>query len=92
MLKFSPGVVSEKDERTHSIEAGRNGCYGEKTKTMKLKLSGNSVRSQLETVIDGQRCSAPLKKGKKIYLAKNTVIQPGSLADIPIADLEGFAF
>jgi DNA-directed RNA polymerase subunit beta len=36
-------------------------------------------------------CGA-LKKGKKVYLAKNTPIQAGSLAPIPVADLEGLLF
>jgi DNA-directed RNA polymerase subunit beta len=81
----------EKDERTQSIEAAEMAAM-EKNKNDEIKIIGNSVRSQLETLLDGQQCSAPLKKGKKIYLAKNTVIQPGSLADIPIADLEGLLF
>ena len=81
----------EKDERTQSIEAAEMAAM-EKNKNDEIKIIGYSVRSQLEALLDGQTCSAPLKKGKKIYLAKNTVIQPGSLADIPIADLEGLLF
>ena len=81
----------EKDERTQSIEAAEMAAM-EKNKNDEIKIIGHSVRAQLEQLLDGQQCSAPLKKGKKIYLAKNTVIQPGSLADIPIADLEGLLF
>ena len=81
----------EKDERTQSIEAAEIATL-EKNKNDEIKIIGNSVRTQMESLLDGQQCSAPLKKGKKIYLAKNTVIQPGSLADIPVADLEGLFF
>ncbi len=81
----------EKDERTRSIESAEMAAM-EKNKNDEIKIISNSVRSQLETLLDGQTCSAPLKKGKKIYLAKHTVIQPGSLADIPVADLEGLLF
>ena len=81
----------EKDERTQSIEAAEMAAM-EKNKNDEIKIIGNSVRSQLETLLDGQVCSAPLKKGKKIYLVKNTAIGPGSLAEIPVADLEGLLF
>jgi len=81
----------EKDDRTQSIEAAEMAAM-EKNKNDEIKIIGNSVRSQLETLLDGQTCSAPLKKGKKIYLAKNTAIGPGSLAEIPVADLEGLLF
>ena len=39
-----------------------------------------------------RNAAAPLKKGKKVYLAKNAPIQAGSLAQIPVADLEGLLF
>jgi hypothetical protein len=40
------------------------------------------------------KCAAPLKKGKKDLLpkAKNTPIEAGSLAQVPVADLEGLLF
>ncbi len=81
----------EKDERTQSIEADEIAAM-EKNKNDEIKIIGSSVRSQLETLLNGQICSAPLKKGKKVYLAKNTAIEPGSLDDIPVADLEGLFF
>ena len=81
----------EKDERTQSIEAAEMAAM-EKNKNDEIKIIGKSVRSQLETLLNGQKCSAPLKKGKKIYLAKNTTIEQGRLAEIPVADLEGLLF
>jgi DNA-directed RNA polymerase subunit beta len=48
--------------------------------------------TQLEMLLDGHKCAAALKKGKKVYLAKNTPIEAGSLAQIPVADLEGLLF
>ena len=81
----------EKDERTRTIEAAEMAAM-EKNKNDEIKIIGQSVRSQLESVLDGQKCAAPLKKGKKIYLAKGVAIEPGSLAAIPVADLEGLLF
>ena len=81
----------DKDERTQTIEAAEMAAM-EKNKNDEIKIIGQSVRSQLETLLDGQKCLAPLKKGKKIYLAKNTPIEAGSLAQIPVADLEGLLF
>jgi DNA-directed RNA polymerase subunit beta len=81
----------EKDERTHTIESAEKADM-EKNKNDEIKIIGQSVRSQLEALLDGQKCAAPLKKEKKVYLAKNTAIKAGSLADIPVADLEGLLF
>ena len=81
----------EKDERTLSIEAAEMAAM-EKNKNDEIKIIGQSVRDQLEKLLDGQKCAAPLKKGKKIYLAKSTAIKAGSLADVPVAELEGLLF
>ncbi|BBO92571.1 DNA-directed RNA polymerase subunit beta [Desulfosarcina ovata] len=81
----------EKDERTLAIEAAEIAGM-EKNKNDEIKIIGQSVRSQLEKMLDGQQCAAPLKKGKRIYLNKNATIEAGSLAEIPVADLEGLFF
>ncbi len=81
----------EKDERTLAIEAAEMAAM-EKNKDDEIKIIGQSVRSQLETLLNGQKCSAPLKKGKKVYLAKNTPIEPGSLGQVPVSELEGLLF
>jgi DNA-directed RNA polymerase subunit beta len=81
----------DKDERTHSIEAAERAAM-EKNRDDEIRIIGGSVRSQLESFLDGKKISVALKKGKKVLLAKNTVVQPGSLADIPVADLEGLLF
>ena len=81
----------EKDERSQTIEAAEMAAM-EKNKNDEIKIIGQSVRSQLETLLDGQKCSAPLKKGKNVYLDKDTPIEAGSLDPIPVADLEGLFF
>ena len=81
----------EKDERTESIEAAEVAAM-EKNRDDEIKIIGDSVRSRLETLLAGRTCAAPLKKGKKIYLDKKTPIGAGSLAPIPVAELEGLLF
>jgi len=81
----------DKDDRTRAIEAAEMAAM-EKNKNDEIKIIGESVRSQLESLLDGQKVSVALKKGKKVLLAKNTAIQPGSLSDIPVAELEGLLF
>ena len=81
----------EKDERTRSIEAAEMAAM-EKNKVDEIKIIGQSVRAQLAAELNGQACAAPLKKGSKVYLTKGTVIEAGSFADIPVADLEGLLF
>ena len=78
----------EKDERTKAIEAADMAAM-EKNLNDEITIIGKSLRGQLELLLDGQSCSAALKKGKKVLLAKNTPIREGSLAQIPVADLEG---
>ncbi|GAB6910035.1 RNA polymerase, beta subunit [Desulfosarcina cetonica] len=81
----------EKDDRTQSIEAAEMAGM-EKNKNDEIKIIGQSVREQLEQTLQGQPCAAPLKKAKRIYLTKGAVIEPGCLADVPVADLEGLLF
>jgi DNA-directed RNA polymerase subunit beta len=81
----------EKDERTRIIEASEMATM-EKNKNDEIKIIGQSVRSRMEAELNGCKCAAPLKKGKKVYLAKGAVIAPGSLAEIPVAELEGLLF
>lgn len=81
----------DKDERTHTIEKAEMAAM-EKNKNDEIKIIGQSVRSQLESLLDGEKCTVSLKKGKKVLLAKNTAIEPGILSDIPVADLEGLLF
>ena len=78
----------DKDERTKAIEAADMAAM-EKNLNDEITIIGKSLRGQLELLLDGQSCSAALKKGKKVLLAKNTPIREGSLAQIPVADLEG---
>ncbi|MDL2269806.1 DNA-directed RNA polymerase subunit beta [Desulfosarcina sp. OttesenSCG-928-A07] len=81
----------EKDMRTQAIENADIAVL-EKNKADEIKIIGQVVREQLETLLAGRKCAAPLKKGKKIYLPKDTLIEPGIFSDIPVADLEGLVF
>ena len=81
----------EKDERTETIEAAEVAAM-EKNRDDEIRIIGDSVRSRLEALLNGRTCTASLKKGKKVYLDKKTPIAEGSLAQIPVADLEGLLF
>ena len=78
----------EKDERTQAIESAEIAVM-EKNKDDEIKIIGESVRSLLESLLDGQKCSVPLKKGNTVILTNDTAIEPGVFAEIPVADLEG---
>jgi DNA-directed RNA polymerase subunit beta len=54
----------EKDDRTRPSKLLKWRPW-RRTKTTKLKSSAESVRSQLEMLLDGQNVRQPLKKGKK---------------------------
>ncbi len=54
----------EKDERSLAIEAAEMAAM-EKNKDDEIKIIGQSVRSQLETLLNGQKCSAPIEKGEE---------------------------
>jgi DNA-directed RNA polymerase subunit beta len=78
----------EKDDRTMAIEREEIETL-EKNRDDELRVTEDAVRSQIEEGILGQISAVPLKKGKKTLLNKGAAIQPGALADIPVALLEG---
>jgi DNA-directed RNA polymerase subunit beta len=78
----------EKDHRTKIIE--REEIFGfEKDRDDELKITETVVRNQIERQLLGQTVDVSLKKNKKVLLGKGTIIEPGSLTDIPVALLEG---
>ncbi len=81
----------EKDERTQAIESGEMATM-EKNKNDEIKIIGEIVKSQLESLLAGHQCTAPLKKGKKILLEKNASIEKGTFSKISVSDLEGLVF
>ena len=78
----------DKDDRTRLIEDAEIEAL-EKDRDDELKVIGDVVREQLEHVLVGQLCSAPLKRGKKILIAQGAKIDSDILAAIPLARIEG---
>ncbi len=84
---FSRRGIS-KDERTLSIESEEIATL-EKNKDDELRINRESAVSQIEKMVIGQKCTAPLKIGKKIKVPKDTEIASGMLVDASLFDLEG---
>ncbi|OEU66782.1 MAG: DNA-directed RNA polymerase subunit beta, partial [Desulfobacterales bacterium PC51MH44] len=78
----------DRDDRTRLIEDEEIAVL-EKDKDDKLAVIQDVVRTQLEELLIGQKCFAPLKKGKKVLIAKGSKIDSEMLAKIPMAQLEG---
>ncbi|UCD77682.1 MAG: DNA-directed RNA polymerase subunit beta, partial [Desulfobacterales bacterium] len=78
----------EKDDRARLIEDEEIAAL-EKDRDDELKVVEDVVRSQLETLLDGNKAFAPLKKGKKVLIANGAKIDAKTLAKIPVVQLEG---
>ncbi len=78
----------EKDERTRWIEDSEIATL-EKERDDKLAIIQGVVRARLEKILVGQECFSSLKKGKKVLIQKGDKIDSNTLADIPVAQLEG---
>jgi DNA-directed RNA polymerase subunit beta len=78
----------EKDDRSRSIEDGEIVAL-EKERDEKLTVIKDVVRTQLEKILVGQKCYSSLKKGKKVLIPKGSKIDSDTLAEIPLAQLEG---
>ena len=79
---------TEKDDRTQDIE-NLEIVSLEKDREDKLAVMKKLIRERLETVLLGQTLSAPLKKGKKILVAKNKKMDKALLDTVPVAQFEG---
>jgi len=78
----------EKDERTRFIEEKKIAVL-ERDRDDKLAVIKDVVYTRLEELLAGQECFKPLKKGKKVLIAKGSKIDTEILAQIPIAQIEG---
>jgi DNA-directed RNA polymerase subunit beta len=78
----------EKDSRAHLIEDEEIATL-EKDRDDELRIIEEMARAQLEKLLVGQQCEAPLKKGKKVLITKDSKIDLKTLAKIPLAQLEG---
>lgn len=78
---------TEKDERTKAIEAAETAVL-ERNRDDELHIIEDIICSKIEKLIIGHKLAAPLKKGKKIYLAKDAEVAPGDLRQVPISAIE----
>jgi DNA-directed RNA polymerase subunit beta len=78
----------EKDDRTRLIEDEEISGL-ENDRDDELAVIDEVVRAQLQDLLVGKKCYAPLKKGKKELIASGAKIDANTLADIPVLQLEG---
>ncbi len=78
---------TEKDDRTESIDMAEIAML-ERNRDDELNIIDDMARRQIEQIIVGKQLAAPLKKGKKVYVAKDAKVAAGDLAEVPMAQLE----
>ena len=78
----------DKDERLKSIEDVEIRAL-ETQRDDKLKVIHDVAHEKIVKLLHGQSAQAPLKKGKKVLISKNDIIDAETLADIPVSQLEG---
>jgi DNA-directed RNA polymerase subunit beta len=79
---------TEKDDRTEAIEMEEITVL-ERNRDDELGIVESLVREQLEQIVIGQKLAAPLRKGKKVFVAKDAQVAEGDLDEVPMAQLEG---
>ncbi|MBW1724842.1 MAG: DNA-directed RNA polymerase subunit beta, partial [Deltaproteobacteria bacterium] len=78
----------EKDDRSRSIEDSEIVAL-EKERDEKLSVIEEVARTRFEKILVKQKCYSSLKKGKKVLIPKGSKIDSDTLAEIPLAQLEG---
>ncbi|MFO7709705.1 MAG: DNA-directed RNA polymerase subunit beta [Desulfobacterales bacterium] len=78
----------EKDDRTRLIEDEEIAAL-EKDRDDEMAVVEDVVRSQLADLLAGQKVFAPIKKGKKVLVNSGAKLDARTLADVPLAALEG---
>jgi DNA-directed RNA polymerase subunit beta len=78
----------DKDDRTRLIEDEEIASL-EKDRDDELAVIDEVVRTQLEDLLIGKNAMADLKKGKKVLIEGGARINRESLANVPLAQLEG---
>jgi DNA-directed RNA polymerase subunit beta len=78
----------EKDDRTRLIEDEEIAAL-EKDRDDEIAVIEDVVRSELVRLLSGHKLTAALKKGKKTLISKGAKLDAETLADIPLAQLEG---
>jgi DNA-directed RNA polymerase subunit beta len=80
----------DKDDRTRSIE-DEEIVQLEKDRDDALAVLKGVVRLELNRVLVGQKTAAALKRSKKVLIPKNTEIAEETIAELPMAHLEGIS-
>jgi DNA-directed RNA polymerase subunit beta len=78
----------DKDDRTRLIENEEIASL-EKDRDDELAVIEEVVRTQLGDLLIGQKAMADLKKGRKVLIESGAKINRESLANVPMAQLEG---
>jgi len=77
-----------KDDRTRIIEDGEISVL-ERNRDDEIQILEDIAREQINKLIVGQKCSAPLVKGKKALLEKGTLVEKEVVDSLPLPQLEG---
>jgi DNA-directed RNA polymerase subunit beta len=78
----------EKDDRTRLIEDEEIASL-EKDRDDEMAVIEDVVRAQIIDLLNGQKAQAPIKKGKKVLVNAGVKLDAKSLAEVPVASLEG---
>ncbi|MEW6077034.1 MAG: DNA-directed RNA polymerase subunit beta [Thermodesulfobacteriota bacterium] len=81
----------EKDDRTRTIEDEEIAVF-KRNRDDEIAVIEEITRSEFEKLTIGQKCAAPVKKGKKTLLAKGDKISLEDLQELPFSQLEKIAF
>lgn len=77
-----------KDDRTRAIEDFEIEAL-EKDRDDEIKVINDLVRDKLEEILLNRPLSTPLKKGKKVLIPANTIVEKGLFAGINVSSLMG---
>ena len=77
----------DKDERLKAIENDEILTF-EKDRDDKLKVIHDVAHEEIVKLLEGQVAEAPVKKNKKVLVAKKQTLDAETLKDIPVAQLE----
>ncbi len=78
----------DKDDRARSIEDQEISAH-EKNLEDEIKIIEEMALEQIVSLLEGQQCTAPLKRNKKILIPKGKNIAADMLGDIPVGHFEG---
>jgi len=77
-----------KDERTLQIEGDEISVF-EKNRDDEIRIMGEVVRDRLKAMLIGQVCLEPIKKNKKVLVAKDAALTAETLDQLALAQMEG---